>query len=355
MKSLEKSYFESFKDVVRLVNSTLDPDMVLDLLVTNVAHVMDLKGCAIRLLHEKSRSLELVASHGLSEKYVNKGPVDADKSISDAMAGKTVSVYNVSEDPRAQYRKEADKEGIGSIVSVPLKIKGRVIGVMRLYTPEPRDFSEEEISFAEALAEMGAIAIENSRMYGRIKRDYETLMSFREAVKAINSTLELEQVLNLLVSNMAQAMDLKACAIRLLDPKKRTLELVASHGLSEKYLSKGPVDADKSIVDAMAGETVSVFNATEDPRLQYQKEAAKEGIGSIISVPLSIKGQAIGVLRLYTSEPRDLSEEEVTSAEALAETGAIAIENARMYERIKQDYEKVMSDVYQFAGYRRSI
>ena len=86
-----------------------------------------------------------------------------------------------------------------------------------------------------------------------------------------------------------------------------------------------------------------------------KKEAAKEGIGSIISVPLSIKGQAIGVLRLYTSEPRDLSEEEVTSAEALAETGAIAIENARMYESIKQDYEKVMSDVYQFAGYRRSI
>ena len=355
MKSTEKSYFGSFKDVVKLVNSTLDLEMVLDLLVNNVAHVMDLKACAIRLLHEKKRTLDLVASHGLSEEYISKGPVDADKSISDAIAGKTVSVYNVSEDPRAQYPKEAENEGIGSIVSVPLKIKGRVIGVMRLYTPEPRNFSNEEISFAEALAEMGAIAIENARMYERTKRDYETVMSFREAVKAINSTLELQEVLNLLVSNMTQAMGLKACAIRLLHPKKRTLELVASHGLSEKYLNKGPVDADKSIVDAMAGETVSVYDAAEDPRLQYQKEAAEEGIGSIISVPLSIKGQAIGVLRLYTEERRDFSGEETSSAEAFAETGAIAIENARMYERIKHDYEEVMSDVYQFAGYRRSI
>jgi signal transduction protein with GAF and PtsI domain len=172
----EKDYFDSFLEVVKAINSTLDRQEVLDLLVSNATQVMDLKASAIRLLDEKQLALELVASHGLSEKYLNKGPVDADKSIADAMEGKTISVYNVSEDPRAQYPKEAKEEGIASIVSVPLRIKGRVIGVMRLYTPEPREFSEEEINSAEVLAETGAIAIENARMYESIKKDYESIM-----------------------------------------------------------------------------------------------------------------------------------------------------------------------------------
>jgi len=60
-------------------------------------------------------------------------------------------------------------------------------------------------------------------------------------------------------------------------------------------------------------------------------------------------------MRLYTPEPREFSEEEINSAEALAEMGAIAIENARMYETIKQDYETVMKDVYSFMEYRRSL
>ena len=346
MKPQEKGYFDSFLEVVKAVNSTLDRQEVLDLLVSNAIQVMDLKASAIRLLDEKQRTLELEASHGLSAKYLNKGPVDADKSIADAMEGKTISVYNVTEDPRAQYPKEAQEEGIASIISVPLRIKGGVIGVMRLYTPEPREFSRQEINSAEALAEMGAIAIENARMYERIQKDYETLMSFRQAVKAVNSTLDLGAVLDLLVRNMVQALQLKASAIRLLDPKKRTLGLVASHGLSEKYLNKGPVDADKSIADAMEGKTISIYNVTEDPRAQYPKEAKAEGIASIISVPLRIKGRVIGVMRLYTPEPREFSEEEINSAEVLAETGAIAIENARMYERIQKDYESIMRDLY---------
>jgi len=346
MKPQEERYFDSFREVVKAVNSTLDRQEVLDLLVNNVTQVMDLKGSAIRLLDPSKRILELVASHGLSKKYLNKGPVDADQSIADAMEGKTISVYNVIEDPRAQYPKEAQEEGIASIVSVPLRIKGGVIGVMRLYTPEPREFSREEINSAEALAEMGAIAIENARMYQKIKRDYETLMSFREAVKAVNSTLDLQAVLNVLVKNMVQALQLKASAIRLLDPKKRTLELVASHGLSEKYLNKGPVDADQSISDAMEGKTISVYYVIEDPRAQYPKEAEEEGIASIISVPLRIKGRVIGVMRLYTPEPREFSEEEINSAEVLAETGAIAIENAKMYQRITKDYEAIMRDLY---------
>jgi signal transduction protein with GAF and PtsI domain len=179
--------------------------------------------------------------------------------------------------------------------------------------------------------------------------------SFRDVVRAVSSTLDVKEVLSLLVNNVAQVMNLKACAIRLLNTQKRTLELVASSGLSNSYISKGPVDADQSVAEAMKGEIVCISNASEDSRAQYPQQANEEGIVGIVSVPLSLKGQVIGVLRLYTGEPREFAEEELQFAEALGEMGAIAIENARMYERIKQDYESVMSDIYNFVGYRRSI
>lgn len=179
--------------------------------------------------------------------------------------------------------------------------------------------------------------------------------SFRIVARAITSTLEVQEVLDMLVRHVAEVMDLKACAIRLLHPKKRTLELVAAHGLSEDYIKKGPVDADRSIAEAMQGKTVSVSNIAEDPRAQYPEQARAEGIVGMVSVPLAIKGRVFGVLRLYTSSPRGFGEDELNFAEALAELGAIAIENARMYERIKKDYESVMSDVYSFVGYRRSF
>lgn len=179
--------------------------------------------------------------------------------------------------------------------------------------------------------------------------------SFREVVKAVNSTLDIKEVLKMLVSKVPQVMDLKGCAIRLLDPNRQTLEMVSSHGLSEDYLRKGPVDADRSIVETMEGKTIYIYDATEDPRVQYQKEAAEEGIYSILSLPLSIKGRMIGVLRLYTAESRTFTEGEINFIEALAEMGAIAIENAKMYESIRKDYENVMSDIYAFIGYRRSI
>jgi GAF domain-containing protein len=179
--------------------------------------------------------------------------------------------------------------------------------------------------------------------------------SFRQVVKAISATLDLQEVMDMMVQNMTQVMGLKACAIRLLDPKTQHLQLLSSHGLSEKYIEKGPVRADQSIADAMQGKTVCIRDAREDERAQYQKDAINEGIASIVSVPLPLKGRIIGVLRLYTAEPRDFSPDELDFAEALGEMGAIAIENARMYETIKKDYESVIEDIQRFVGYRRSI
>ncbi|HOI96312.1 MAG TPA: GAF domain-containing protein [Syntrophobacter fumaroxidans] len=193
MAPLQKTYFDSFRKVVKAINSTLDLQEVMDLMVKSLVEVMGVKAAAIRLLNPKKRTLELLASHGLSDKYIRKGPLDASRSIAEAMEGKVVVLSDARRDPRAQYQSQASEEGIATIVSVPLNLKGRIIGVLRLYTGSPKDFSEEELDFAQSLAEMGAIAIENAKMYERIKKDYESIINETHSIGTIKSMFRKEE------------------------------------------------------------------------------------------------------------------------------------------------------------------
>jgi signal transduction protein with GAF and PtsI domain len=143
-------------------------------------------------------------------------------------------------------------------------------------------------------------------------------------------------------------LEVKGCTIFLLDKEQKRLGVSASYGLTQAYVSKGPIDAEKSITECLSGERVLVPDATNDSRVQYPEEAKREGVASILSVPMSIKERIIGVLRIYTSVPREFSDVENEFISGLAEIGSIGIENARMHDHLKGDYEKLMSDVYQY-------
>ena len=133
-----------------------------------------------------------------------------------------------------------------------------------------------------------------------------------------------------------------------MDKETKRLLVSSSFGLSREYLDKGPVDSEKSIESTLKGEWVLVSDAKNDPRIQYQQEAKKEGIASILSVPMYVKGTLIGVLRLYSSEERTFSEIENEFISGLVEIGSIGIENARMYSHLKADHEKLIYDVHQW-------
>jgi GAF domain-containing protein len=99
--------------------------------------------------------------------------VSADKSISEALEGKPVAVLDVTEDERIQYREQAKKEGITSILSAPMMLREEIIGVIRVYTAEPYRFTMDDIYFVGAVANLGAIALENIRLYESVQKDYE--------------------------------------------------------------------------------------------------------------------------------------------------------------------------------------
>uniref|UniRef100_A0A7C3V223 GAF domain-containing protein n=1 Tax=Desulfobacca acetoxidans TaxID=60893 RepID=A0A7C3V223_9BACT len=351
----ERMYLRSFIDISKTLASTLAVNEVLDLIVRQVTEAMNRKGATIRLVNPKTNTLELVAAVGLSEKYLSKGPVGLDKSIADALSGRPVAIYDATSDPRMQYPQEAKEEGIASMLAIPMVYKGKVIGVMRLITSEPREFTLDEVDFACAIADLGAQAISNAQMYEARIRELNFLKGLLEVSKAINSALDVKKVLQLLVKNATTALDIKAAAVRLLDENRQQMELVASYGLSERYITKGPVTSDKSIAEAMLGKAVSIYDVAQDPRATYPKESAEEGIRSILSVPISLKGNVIGVLRIYTAEHREFTDDEITFISSLAEQAALAMENARMYQKLKGEYEELMGDLYRFTDFTRGL
>jgi len=161
-----------------------------------------------------------------------------------------------------------------------------------------------------------------------------------QAAQAVSSSLEVKTVLDQLARTTVDALRIKACAIRLLDDNGETLTLYAAHGLSQRYLLKGRVLTGHSPLDqaVLRSRVVIVPNVVTDPLFQYPRQAREEGIVSVLCVPLRTQGQAFGVMRAYTAEPHDFPEIEQEFVQALADLGALALVNARRYERIAHDY-----------------
>ncbi|MBM4327028.1 MAG: response regulator [Deltaproteobacteria bacterium] len=173
--------------------------------------------------------------------------------------------------------------------------------------------------------------------------------TFEEIKTAISSTLNLKQVLNLIVEGVVKVMKVKGSSLSLLDKNREKLRVFAYHGLSENYVAKGPLDSSKSLGEAiLSGKSVWVQDAANDTRVQYPREAAREGIASILSVPLIVRNRVIGALRVYTAEPREFSEDEKKFLQGFAEQVAMAIENARSYEDVKDEYEALRDDLWDY-------
>ncbi len=177
------------------------------------------------------------------------------------------------------------------------------------------------------------------------------LQMFKEITKKINSSLDINDILRSITENIVKTLKVKGCAIFLLDKSRSKLLNSSSYGLSEAYIDKGPIDSEKSIVETLRGNWVLISNAHTDQNIQYREEAKKEGISSILSGPMSVKGTVIGVIRVYDSKPLNLSDIEDEFITGLAEIGSIGIENARLYSHIKADHEKLINDVHQWFDY----
>lgn len=163
-KEIERG--EQIFQLSSLVAGEFSLQEVLDKLAEAAVNIVQVKACSIRLLDEDTNDLKMRSTFGLSEKYRNKGVVSKmDPVIEAAFQGDAVVVDNMGEDPRIRYPQATLKEGLVSQLTVAMKFRNEAVGVLRLYSPQPKHFDEDDINLARAVASQCAVAITNARFY----------------------------------------------------------------------------------------------------------------------------------------------------------------------------------------------
>jgi len=194
-------------------------------------------------------------------------------------------------------------------------------------------------SITRRLREKEEILFSSERELDRLYRETAALYQIGQV---INSTLEMSEVLSLISENASKLMGMMASSIRLLDPNGDKLYVGGSFGLSPSFVHKGPVDLDTSQIDRETLERgiVQVMDVGSDARFQYREEARLEGIHSALCASISAKNRALGIIRVYSALPHQFSEQEEALLKNLANLGALAIENARVYAELKAQSEQ---------------
>ena len=172
--------YETLLKITGAISATRDPEDIVALTVESVKTAMDLKGCTLFLINRKTDELKVAGSYGLSQNYLDKGPISSLQSIAESFKEGPVAIYDVTDDPRIQYPEEAKIEGIPSILSVPITLHDRVIGALRVYTSEPWEFTLDDVNFVHAVAQIVGMSIDLCRLNKGYKTSIEILKTMRD-------------------------------------------------------------------------------------------------------------------------------------------------------------------------------
>jgi GAF domain-containing protein len=338
-------FFKKLCELCQTFGKARNRRELLDMIFLSAMEILGAKAACLYLTEEGKSELVPVAQRGLSENYFRSRKSMLAQKILPLMLQKGFFYCeDAAADPNLAYPDAKKAEGIASILAVPVMVKGRNIGVFCLFTGTPRHFTPEEQEFVGLLAQQGGGVMEHARLIDHLRR--ETQLFFDLAVN-LSGTLDVREILHALTTDLAKALEVKGASIRLLDPTGENLELVASYGLSDNYLKKGPVSARKSIAQALkAHKPVIILNAATDRRVQYRAMNQEEGIVTILAVPIKTKETVIGVLRLYSKVMRHFTPEEIKMVTALAYLGGLAIQNASLYLMCQADMKDLKEELW---------
>ena len=169
---MPQEYFRALRDVALAINASLDPKDVLHKISEHTAQTKNCKACTIRLLDSTGHFLLPSAAYGLSATYMRKGPVEVKRSglDSEVLSGKAIHLKDATSDGRFQYPESAKAEGLVSVLSAPLSVGGKVIGLIRVYSSEEREFTDDEDSFMMAVAAISAVGAATGHIFFPVER-----------------------------------------------------------------------------------------------------------------------------------------------------------------------------------------
>ena len=166
---------------------------------------------------------------------------------------------------------------------------------------------------------------------------------FEQIVAVVHSSTNVREVLDIIVWKLSEILQAKGAVLRILNLEKNELELGAAYGLSENYLSKGPVSSSKTIRDLYEKNRVFIIeDIWKDPRVQYPQEAWDEGITTILDLSITLEQHLIGIIRVFFSDQRKFSPEDLDFFDAITRQCASALERARLFEEQQIRYEQLV-------------
>lgn len=338
----------ALNEIATVVSQSLDLDEILYSALDESLQVMEIEAGGIYLMNEKSKVLNIAAQRGFSPQFVsevNNITIGEGFSGRVAQSGQPLVVKNVSTDPRLT-RKVVREEGLRSMASVPLAVKGKVLGTLFAITRGDREFTDQDVQLLTSIGHQIGVAIENANLYNAAQKRAEQFRVLSELGRRLTSILAVDVLLDQVVRLIQQAFKYDVVEIGLVEGDELVFKRRA------KVLSDAPLESfrvrigEQGITGVVAatGEPLLVPDVSRDERYVNIDD---DDTRSELAVPIMSKDQVIGVLNIQSRELDAFDESDLVLTQSLADQVAIAIENARLFigEQRRADQFRVISEV----------
>ena len=322
------------------LNATLDLQTLMHQTAELVRAVIDYRIFAIFLLNDRTNDLRMRYQIGHTAETERRRIRIGEGIVGEAAARKEAVLVN---DVRSAVNYVAANVDVRSELAVPLIVKNRVIGVIDIESEEVGYFQHEQLRLLDLTASRVAVAIENARLYTRVSRQAQTLAVITEVSRDISSILDLDALLERVGHVLRRLIDYQMFSILLLDEREQVLVPQFAVRFGERYESHERVPLSRGLVGAAVRSRAPVHSpdVRRDPRYFMVNPLTR----SELAVPLIYKNKVIGVLDLEHTRTNYFNEDHQRTLVTLAAQMAIAIENARLYQRVAQQEQRLEHDL----------
>jgi len=337
MDPVERTELSILSEIGRISNSADDLARKLQRIIEVVMQGMGREGASVFLLDPPGQIVTLVAAAGLNQETVGRLKFPLGKGIAGWVAEQKVplALADPYSDPRFQYVPESGIERFKSLLAAPIMEEDRCIGVLFALSAETWNARSAEITLLTTIANQISGVIRSTRLFQSMQDRLAELSTIYQIGMALNSTLDLEQLLGLIAKNTTQALRAQGCTIRLVNLPDAGAE---RPNLPETFISQGVRELDARLGGRMLARTLGdkrpllVADTSQDPGFQ---DLADLPACSLISVPFLFHDQLIGAITLYNKEDgQPFSDADLQFLITIANSAAVAVENAAMFERV---------------------
>ncbi|MGH9778168.1 MAG: GAF domain-containing protein, partial [Candidatus Acidiferrales bacterium] len=331
------------QEIAEELNSTLELESLLRRVAQRVKQAIGYDTLGVHLLDPLGQELRLYFSVGYPTEVAQHWRLGLGQGLvgTAAASGQPVRV----DDVRLDGRYINAGENIVSEMAVPLQVKGRVIGVLNVGSRQPNYFTASHQRFLTFLAGHLANAIENARLYENLREQTRTLGLLYEVSHELASILEREELLRRIAQAVKRLVNYQGFHVMLWNEEKQLLENVFSLRYDQRISNKGGMPLGTGLCGTAAALRLPIRapNVHLDPR--YISCGDSVEVKSELVVPLVVKDRLVGVLDLESTEYNAFSEQQEQMLAALASYITVALENARLYEKVRKDELRLERDL----------